>query len=394
MIVKIDKLSHDMRGITKVDNKITFISKTLPNEVVNIKFTKQKKNINEGKVISFLETSKDRTDFICPYYEFCNGCDIAHIKYNKSLEYKKDIVKNIIKRYSNIDIDPEIIFDNNIYNYRNKITLRVYNNKLSLIGDSFVNIDYCYLVNDNINDVIKLINDIDLSRVKEVIIKGTNEIMVIIKGIINESILLDKLGGTATTIIVNDKIIYGNEYITINIKNYTYAIYASSFFQVNTGMIEKLYDKVLEYAGSGNSLLDLYCGAGTIGIYLANNFNKVRGIEQNRDAIVSANKNKEINHINNINFICEEACNIDNINEDVLVIDPPRHGLDKITREKIMLSDVKKIVYVSCNPITLARDLDVLKEKYEIKDITLFDMFPNTSHVECCLLLYLKDCVK
>lgn len=387
MIVRIDKLSHDMRGITRIDNKITFVDKTLPNEVVNIRLTKQKKDINEGKVISFLEKSNDRVDFICPYYDICKGCNIAHIEYKKSLEYKQDIVKDIIKRYSDIDINPEIVFDNNIYNYRNKITLRVYDNKLALVGDSFVNIDYCYLVNDNINNVIKLINDIDLSCVKEVIIKGISEIMVIIKGIINEEELLNKLSSIVTTIIVNDKKIYGKDYITININNYTYAIYDSSFFQVNTSMISKLYDKVLEYAGKGNRLLDLYCGAGTIGIYLAKNFNYVRGIEQNKDAIVSANKNKEINKISNIDFVCDEVCNIDKINEDVLIVDPPRHGLDKVTREKIMLSDVNRVVYVSCNPITLARDLNILKEKYMLKDITLFDMFPNTSHVECVVKL-------
>lgn len=387
MIVRIDKLSHDMRGITRIDNKITFVDKTLPNEVVNIRLTKQKKDINEGKVISFLEKSNDRVDFICPYYDICKGCNIAHIEYKKSLEYKQDIVKDIIKRYSDIDINPEIVFDNNIYNYRNKITLRVYDNKLALVGDSFVNIDYCYLVNDNINNVIKLINDIDLSCVKEVIIKGISEIMVIIKGIINEEELLNKLSSIVTTIIINDKKIYGKDYITININNYTYAIYDSSFFQVNTSMISKLYDKVLEYAGKGNRLLDLYCGAGTIGIYLAKNFNYVRGIEQNKDAIVSANKNKEINKISNIDFVCDEVCNIDKINEDVLIVDPPRNGLDKVTREKIMLSDVNRVVYVSCNPITLARDLNILREKYMLKDITLFDMFPNTSHVECVVKL-------
>lgn len=390
MIVKIDKLSHDMRGITRIDNKITFVDKTLPNEVVNIRLTKQKKDINEGRVVSILEKSDDRIDFTCPYYDICNGCDIAHIKYKKSLEYKQDIVKDIIKRYSDIIVDSEIVFDNNIYNYRNKITLKVYDNKLSLIGDSFVNIDYCYLVNNNINNVIELINDIDLSSVKEVIIKGTSEIMVIIKGIVNEDELLNKLSSVVTTIIVNDKKIYGRDYITIDVNNYTYAIYASSFFQVNTSMISKLYDKVLEYAGKGNRLLDLYCGAGTIGIYLAKNFNHVRGIEQNKDAIVSANKNKEINRISNIDFVCDEVCNIDKINEDVLIVDPPRHGLDKVTREKIMLSDVNRVVYVSCNPITLARDLNILKEKYMLKDITLFDMFPNTSHVECVVLLESK----
>ena len=261
-----------------------------------------------------------------------------------------------------------------------------------LIGESPINIDYCYLVNENINKIIKILNTIKLKEVEEVIIKGTTEIMVIIKGNIEEEELKSKLKGNVSSIILNNKKIYGKDYITIKVVDYTYAIYPESFFQVNTNMISKLYDKVSTYAGSGKSLLDLYCGAGTIGIYLSKNFNKIIGIEKNKDVIISANKNKELNNIKNIKFYCKEANQIEKIEEDVLIIDPPRSGLDKITIEKIMLSKVKKIVYVSCSPITLARDLNILKEKYTLKDITLFDMFPNTSHIESiCLLEIMRN---
>ena len=389
MIVKIDKLSHDMRGITRIDNKVTFIGNTLPGEIVNIKLTKQKKDINEGKVLSFVEQSLDRVKPICPYYNVCGGCNISHIDYLKSVIYKKEIVKDIIKKYSDLDIDPDIIYDNNIYNYRNKITLKINNGKLSLVGENKVNIDYCYLVNDNINKVIQLLNGTHLGLVDEVIIKGTNEIMVIINGTVDEKDVIDILRDDVTSIIVNDNKIYGKDYITIKVKDYIYAIYPNSFFQVNTGMISKLYDKVLEYAGDGKLLLDLYCGAGTIGIYLSQNFSRIIGIEVNKDAVASANINKKINGINNIEFICNKSSDIEIIG-DVLIVDPPRNGLDKITINKIINSSIKKIVYVSCNPITLARDLKILKEKYELDQITLFDMFPNTNHVECICLLKLK----
>lgn len=389
MIVKIDKLSHDMRGITRIDNKVTFIGNTLPGEIVNIKLTKQKKDINEGKVLSFVEQSLDRVKPICPYYNVCGGCNISHIDYLKSVIYKKEIVKDIIKKYSDLDINPDIIYDNNIYNYRNKITLKINNGKLSLVGENKVNIDYCYLVNDNINKVIQLLNGTHLGLVDEVIIKGTNEIMVIINGTVDEKDVIDILRDDVTSIIVNDNKIYGKDYITIKVKDYIYAIYPNSFFQVNTGMISKLYDKVLEYAGDGKLLLDLYCGAGTIGIYLSQNFSRIIGIEVNKDAVASANINKKINGINNIEFICNKSSDIEIIG-DVLIVDPPRNGLDKITINKIINSSIKKIVYVSCNPITLARDLKILKEKYELDQITLFDMFPNTNHVECVCLLKLK----
>ena len=389
MIVKIDKLSHDMRGITRIDNKVTFIGNTLPGEIVNIKLTKQKKDINEGKVLSFVEQSLDRVKPICPYYNVCGGCNISHIDYLKSVMYKKEIVKDIIKKYSDLDINPDIIYDNNIYNYRNKITLKTNNGKLSLVGENKVNIDYCYLVNDNINKIIQLLNGTHLELVDEVIIKGTNEIMVIINGTVDEKDVIDILRDDVTSIIVNDNKIYGKDYITIKVKDYIYAIYPNSFFQVNTGMISKLYDKVLEYAGDGKLLLDLYCGAGTIGIYLSQNFSRIIGIEVNKDAVASANINKKINGINNIEFICNKSSDIEIIG-DVLIVDPPRNGLDKITINKIINSSINKIVYVSCNPITLARDLKVLKEKYDLDEMTLFDMFPNTNHVECVCLLKLK----
>ena len=206
--------------------------------------------------------------------------------------------------------------------------------------------------------------------------------MVILYGDINGSIVINELKDKVSSIVLNDKVIYGNEYTTIKVGKYKYNIYPRSFFQVNTYMISKLYDKVLEYAGTSKTLTDLYCGAGTIGIYLAKNFDTVKGIEINKAAIDSANLNKKINNINNISFECKSANEISNISSDVVVVDPPRSGLDKKTVNTLLNNSSKKIVYVSCDPITLARDLNILKEKYELKDITLFDMFPNTRHIE------------
>lgn len=152
-------------------------------------------------------------------------------------------------------------------------------------------------------------------------------------------------------------------------------------------MIKSLYDRILKYAGKGQFLLDLYCGAGTIGIYLASNFELVKGIELNQDAIRSANLNKKINNIDNIVFECKSVNDINKITEDVVIVDPPRNGLDPSITDKLLKSLAKKIIYVSCKPITLARDLNVLKEKYILQDIILFDMFPNTKHVECVCVL-------
>ena len=391
MIVKIDKLSHDLRGITKIDNKITFIPKTLPKEVVNIRITKQKKKFNEGCLTTIIEESKDRVKYICPYYDICGGCDTGHILYSKSIMYKKDMVVDIFKRYCDMDIDMDVIYDDdNIYNYRNKITLRVNDGKLALVGENLVNIDYCYLVNDNINRVIGILNGICLDGIDEVIIRGTDEIMVIIKGNVDNDKLIQILKDNVSSIFINGVKVFGNDYIMINVGNYRYAVYPDSFFQVNTKMISRLYDKVLEFAGRGDKLLDLYCGAGTIGIYLAGNFNSVRGIEQNESAIKGANLNKSINDIHNISFVCERASDINEIVEEVVVVDPPRSGLDSTTIKRILDSNVERLIYVSCNPITLARDINILKDKYNLVSMSLFDMFPNTSHAECVSVLHRK----
>lgn len=394
MIVKIDNLSHDFRGITRVNNKVTFVSDALPGEVVDIRITNSKNNINEAESYAYIEKSSDRVLPICSYYGVCGGCDTCYIRYDIAVEYKKDIVIDIMKRYAGIDINPSIIYDGSIYEYRNKVSLKVSNGKLALVREGtneLVNISRCLLANDNINKIIEILSGINLSGIYEVIIKGTDEIMVAVSGDIDSNILIDTLKENVCSIVLNDKVIYGSDYITVKVNDFNYAVYPKSFFQVNTGMIERLYDKVKEYAGSGNKLLDLYCGAGTIGIYLANNFEYVKGIEINSDAVRSANLNKEINNIKNISFDCKRANEMGSLDYDVVVVDPPRSGLDVTTIDKLLDGNVKKIVYVSCNPITLARDIKLLSDKYELKDITLFDMFPNTKHVECVSLLSIKS---
>ena len=384
MIVKIDNLSHDLKGITRVDGKVTFIDNALPNEVVDIKIIEEKKKYNKGKVISYVEKSKDRIENICPYFDKCGGCSFSGI-----LDYKKNVFIDIFRRYANIDINPNVISSDKEFGYRNKISMKVSNGKLSLVeeeSNSLVNIDRCLLVNDNINGIIKILFDMDLSGLEEVVIRGTSSTMVILKGEYDYNKIISLLKDKVGSIIYNGKCVYGEEYICIDVDKYRYAVYPDSFFQVNTDMISRLYDKIREYAGKGNSLLDLYCGAGTIGIYLSDSFNKVRGVEINKDAIRGANLNKEINNISNISFELGNANNI-KIEEDTVVVDPPRSGLDDKTRKILIDSNVKRLVYVSCNPITLARDIDILKDKYDIIDIAVFDNFPNTRHCESVCLL-------
>lgn len=394
MRVKIDKISHDFKGICNVDNKVIFVPGTFPGEIVDIKIVKNTKKYSEGKVISFVEVSEKREESKCPYSRICGGCSISHIEYIMSLQYKKDIVVDIIKRYADINIDPSIISNGEVYGYRNKVSFKILEGHLALTeekSNKLVKVNQCLLANGNINKVVRLINDINLKYVTDVIIRGSQDIMVIFNGRIDKDSVISILSGYVSSIILNGETIYGCNYITTNVNGYEFAIFPTSFFQVNTNMIKSLYDRILKYAKGGRSLLDLYCGAGTIGIYLANSFELVRGIEINKDAIRGANLNKQINNINNITFECKNVDDMGEISEDVVVVDPPRSGLDRNVIDKLLSSEVEKIIYVSCNPITFARDLNILKVKYKLEDIVLFDMFPNTRHVECVTLLQRKD---
>lgn len=393
MIVKVGSLSHDLRGIARVNGKVLFVSNTLPGEIVNIRLINERKKFSEGRVISYIEKSNDRKENMCPYFGKCGGCSFGYIDYNKALTYKKNILRDIFMKYCKMVIEPSVIASDEIFGYRNKISLKVNNDHLSLVEDNsneLVAIDKCFLVNDGINNIIKILNSIDLTGLTDVIIRGIDDIMIILKGKYDYNAIIKLLDGKVNSIIYNEKCVYGNEYIDITVGNFKYAIYPDSFFQVNSKMIKKIYDKIKEYAGRGNSLLDLYCGAGTIGIYLAENFKSVRGIETNSDAIRSANLNKVINSVKNISFECKNANDVSNIIEDVVVVDPPRNGLNDKTRKLLLGSDVEKIVYVSCNPVTLARDVDILREKYDLKDVTLFDNFPNTRHMESIVVLERK----
>lgn len=394
MIVKIDKLSHDFRGITKVNDKVTFVEGALPTETVDIRIIKEKKNYNDAKIISYIEESSDRVNYQCPFYDKCGACDIGYIDYNKGIEYKKNNYIDIMKRYANIDINPDIVLLDR-FGYRNKITLRVDNKgKISLLeskSNTKVNIDKCLIVNESINSIINTLSSVNINGINKVIIRGKEDIMVILDGNIDKNYIINLLKDKVSSIILNNEVIYGSDYIIIKANNLNYAIYPLSFFQVNTKMMIKLYDKVKEYAGRGSRLLDLYCGAGTIGIYLNDNFNYIDGFEINKDAVKGANLNKEINNINNANFVCKSASDINIKDYDVVVVDPPRSGLDKNAINNLLSSGTNKIVYVSCSPITLARDINILKSKYEIKDITLFDMFPNTKHLESVCLFDLKE---
>lgn len=365
MIIKIEKMDHQGRGIAYLEKPI-FIDNTLIDEIVDIDILSIYKKYMIGKVNKYIKVSKKRVEALCPYYNECGGCQLMHIDYNEQLNYKKNKVKDIIYKYVKEDIVVRDIIESKQIRYRNKITFQV--------GDQ-------------------------IGFYK----KSSNELVAIDDCLLADNKIIDKLKNISSTIRKNKLVIKCGENVVTNLENKDLEIKLNdlkfyvpndAFFQVNTEQTIKLYDKIIDYLllEKTDNVLDLYCGVGSIGIYLSFYCNYVYGVEINESSIKGAIKNKEINNIDNITFKCLDAKYISNMNYDVnkVVVDPPRSGLDKKTVKFLLDGSYDKIVYVSCDPMTLARDLNLLKDKYNILEITPVDMFPNTYHVECVCLLEIK----
>ena len=413
MQYKIEKLDNFGRGISHINNKIVFISNALGDEVVDATTTYSNKKFDEAKVNEIIEVSRMRIKPICPYFDICGGCNLLHMNYDDQLKFKYNKVKDIIFKYLKENIKVNDVIYSNQFNYRNKASFEVKEKLCYKMRKStnLVDINYCYLLDKNINDIVHVLNNLNLKNINNITIRtGEEDIMVIISGNPTQEII-DALKEKARSIYVNDKLVYGRSNIVSKIGNYEFFVSDKSFFQVNKYNVKNLYDKVLEYAElTGNeNILDLYCGTGTIGIYLSKYAKSVIGIEVNEQAIFDANVNKNKNNIENISFICDTTSNINNIENisficdttsninnivnndfDVIIVDPPRSGLDKNTINFLINSKAKRIVYVSCDIMTLVRDLNILKQDYDIREITPVDMFPNTYHVECVCVLNLK----
>lgn len=398
MILKIERLNHTGEGLGIKDGIVFFVPKTIPGDIINLKEKDiiHHKNYNEVTNYTLIEKSKDRVKVECPYYQECGGCQLMHLSYENQLHYKKEKVKEIFKKYANIEIDPEII-PSHQFKYRNKITLQVKNGVIGLFfkkTNHIIPIDTCLLIPDNINKIIPLLQKLNIKEVNQIILKAINqEVMVQFIGKINKDKVIDTLKDKVSSIYINNTLIAGTPCLTENLPPYQFKVSPNSFFQINHESTINLYNKAKEYLGNNNKdILDLYCGTGTIGIYVSENCNKITGIEINESSVKDAKENIKINHLKNINIIKGNVGEILKSNKeyDAIIVDPPRSGLDKRTIKTLEEIKSPKIIYISCNPITLARDINRLNNNYTLKEITLVDMFPNTYHVETVIILKRK----
>lgn len=400
--ILVTKLDDFGRGIGYVDNKIIFIKNALPDEIVDVDIVKDTKKYYEGNVIKYIKVSDKRKEVKCPFYDRCGGCNLLHITYDDSIQYKVDKVKNILDKFASIKNNIEIIKNDNPFYYRNKIELKIENNKWGYYNSSthnFVEINECLIAKESINNVIFNREFIRVNNGSITIRSNYNdEIILSIK--LNEDYFVDidglkekiKLVG----IVVNDKLIYGESYFIEKVKDKFFKVNYNSFFQVNLCVASKISNIISEYS-FGENLLDLYCGVGFLGQLVSDKYKKIYGIEINENSIIDAIKNSNINSIKNTYYLCGSTDKlIDKIkdNIDTIIVDPPRSGLVKNTINDVLKINAERIIYISCNPVSLARDLSLLKDNYNVEKIYMLDMFSNTYHVECVSVLHLKNTKK
>lgn len=439
-------LTHDGLGVVSIDGFPIFTKDTLPNEEVKIKVVKLKKNYGFGKLIEILNKSNRRIEPKCEIYHQCGGCNLQHLDYQEQLNIKTKQVKETLKRIGKIETEVhETLGMNEPWNYRNKTQIpigRDINSNEIIAGfykertHEIIDMKKCdiqdRLADNIINTFKELINKHNIEPYDEkshsgflrhvIIRKGftTNEYMVVL--VVNSNTLPKQdliikeltyqypqiksialnINKKKTNVIYGDltQIIFGHPYIYDVIGNVKFGISPRSFYQVNPMQTKVLYDKVLEYADlKGNEvLIDAYCGIGTIGLFAASRVDKVYGVEIVEDAIEDAKYNSRLNSYSNTHFEAGKAEEViprwkeEGIKADVIIVDPPRKGCDKVLLDTIIDMEIPRVVYVSCNPGTLARDLRILEDGgYEVKEVQPVDMFPHTTHVETVVKLQRRN---
>ena len=433
-------VSSEGKGVVKKGKDIIFVDGLFPNEEADIEIMYQRAGVFFGKVNKLHKLSKERIQSKCKICTSCGGCQYQQLSYKAQLEYKTKRVKEALTRIAHLKTNVlPCIGANNPYNYRNKIQVPFIKDKKGVVKCGFYKenshiimpITECAIEDKKaapiLWDIKLLLEDMNIPVYNEdngkgilryVLIRTSHhydELMVVLvttqmnfpgqRNFINElmirhpeiTTIVENVNSRKTNVILGDKekILYGPGHIKDDILGLSFEISASSFFQINPEQVEKLYTCALNLIDFSKKeiVLDAYSGVGTIGLIAARNAKKVISVEINRSAHKNAIENAKRNNVDNIEFICDDAGKFisgydDDI--DVLIMDPPRSGSDETFLSTVMNKKIKKVIYVSCNPETLARDIEYLSRLYEVKYVQPVDMFPMTAHVETVVELYLK----
>ena len=425
-------LSSEGKGVVKSNKDIVFVDGLFPNEEADIEVLYHRAGVNFGKVLKLYKLSKDRIQPRCKICTSCGGCQYQQYSYEAQLKSKTKRVKEALTRIAKVDtkVLPCIGMDNP-YNYRNKIQVPFNKDKKGVVKFGFYKenshiimpIKECAIEDKRaapiLWDIKLLLEEMNIPCYNEdsgkgilryVLIRTSHhyeELMVVLvttqmnfpgqRNFINELVsrhpeittIVENVNSRHTNVILgnSEKVLYGPGHIKDDILGLTFEISASSFFQVNPIQVEKLYTCALNLIDFSKKevVLDAYSGVGTIGLIASKNAKRVISVEINKSAHKNAIENAKRNNVNNIDFVCADAGEyISKSDEDIdiLIMDPPRSGSDETFLSTVMNKKIKKVIYISCNPETLARDIEFLSSMYKVDYVQPVDMFPMTAHVE------------
>ena len=444
--LQFEDLTHEGSGVAKMDGYPIFVPLGLPGERADVRVVKVNKRFAFGKLIHLHEKSEHRVDPPCNVFHKCGGCQLQHMTYEMQLEMKRNQVKNVMQKVAHLPDVPvhPVLGMEEPWRYRNKIQIPVGEKNGELITGFYQqrshriidDMETCVIQDELGDKIVEAVRQIgtDLGiraydeqahrgELRHIIVRTaytTNEAMLVLvtrtKTLTKQAEIMERItkefpeitsiihnvNSEKTNVILGKKsrTIYGADYIYDKIGDLEFAISAQSFYQVNPTQTKVLYDKALEYANvdKNDVVIDAYCGIGTISLFLAQKAKKVYGVEIVPEAIDDAKKNAKHNQMDNVEFVVGEAEKVmpwwtkQGLRPDVIVVDPPRKGCDASLLEAMIAMEPERIVYVSCNPSTLARDLRILEDGgYQTQEIQPVDMFSQTSHVECVSLLTRMD---
>jgi len=456
--VRVENYAAEGKSLARVDGKVIFMEQVVPGDVVSIRLKKNKKDWAEGEVVKVEQLSADRVDPFCQHFGVCGGCQWQMLPYEKQLQYKQQQVVDNLTRIGKIPLPqiPTIIGASKTKYYRNKIEY-TFNNKRYLLPhelsdpsvsgfqdvagyharaffDKVVDIETCYLQEEPTNALRKSVKEFAINngfsfydvrkhegfmRNMQIRLCRTGELMVnVVFGYDDEkkrNALLGFLQGvfpSITTMLytinmkwndsmydLSPQIFFGKGYIIEMLEDFEFKIGPKSFFQTNTEQAERLYQVTRAFAElTGKEIVyDLYCGTGSIGIFLSRRAKKIIGVETIAEAVEDARENAALNGAEHAKFfagdvidVCNNSFFEENGRPDVIITDPPRAGMHEKLVRKILDMEAPVVVYVSCNPATQARDLHLLDEKYVVTKIQPVDMFPHTHHIENIVQLKLR----
>jgi 23S rRNA (uracil1939-C5)-methyltransferase len=384
------------------DEKVILIKGAVPGEVVEVSFEERKRDYSLATVISVVEPSEYRVEPQCPVFGICGGCQLQFISYEKQVAMKDEILLDSLTRIGRIEVSLDPALSAGQWNYRHRAQFKV--SRSGAAGffkeatRDIITFDSCPLMNEKINDLVRKIKEKYMLRnLTDIRVAAGDTPVALLKGKDYDSSLFDRfIEAGLSGIAYNDAPAYGGAYTGFDLNGLRYTVSPWTFFQAHWDLNRKVADFIitrLESAASikGKRILDLYAGAGNFSLPLARHAEEVVAVEENTHAVEDGLRNLELNDIANCRVVRSSAERYKISKKfDVVILDPPRPGLTSEVTKKILENPADRIVYISCNPSTFARDLKKLKEKYDIQSVQQIDFFPNTYHIEAAAFLQLK----